>query len=58
MPPIDAWGVLDKLTNYDNKYGSTTNYEENSYARPAPSMPLYEASKKIDPDVREQFYRD
>ena len=58
MPPSDAWGVLEKLTTYDNKYGSTATYEENPYARPAPSMPLYDPPKEIDPDVREQYYRD
>ena len=58
MPPSDAWGVLEKLTTYDNKYGSTATYEENPYARPAPSMPLYDPPKEIDPEVREQYYRD
>ena len=55
--PQRAWETFETLANYDNTYGTSAAATE-GYQRPAPSMPLYEPPKEIDPEIREQFHND
>ena len=56
--PRRAWETFETLANYDNTYGTSAASADERYERPAPSMPLYEPPKDVDPDLKDQFHND